>query len=89
MATYVLVHGGAHRGWCYGPVARVLRASGHDVHTPTMTGMGEQSHLRFPGSGPIANCGVTNPDDIAWMAERVNRNRPRPDDLRAAPPVAE
>src|SRR5918996_4023353 len=45
MATYVLVHGGGHGGWCYGKVAPILRAAGHDVYTPTMTGVGERSHL--------------------------------------------
>jgi len=45
MATYVLVHGGAHGGWCYQRVARILRSAGHDVYTPTMTGVGERSHL--------------------------------------------
>ena len=28
MATYVLVHGGAHGGWCYQPVARILQTHG-------------------------------------------------------------
>ncbi len=45
MATYVLVHGGSHGGWCYQRVARILRSSGHDVHCPTLTGLGERSHL--------------------------------------------
>ena len=45
MATYVLVHGGGHGGWCYQKVARLLRAAGHDVYTPTLTGLGERSHL--------------------------------------------
>ena len=45
MATYVLVHGGAHGGWCYQRVARILRSAGHDVYTPTMTGLGERAHL--------------------------------------------
>ncbi len=45
MATYVLVHGGGHGGWCYQRVARILRDSGHDVYTPTLTGLGERSHL--------------------------------------------
>jgi pimeloyl-ACP methyl ester carboxylesterase len=45
MATYVLVHGGAHGGWCYERVARILRAAGHGVYTPTMTGVGERAHL--------------------------------------------
>lgn len=45
MATYVLVHGGGHGGWCYQFVARLLRGKGHEVYTPTMTGLGERSHL--------------------------------------------
>ena len=48
MATYVLVHGGGHGGWCYQKVARLLRSAGHDVHTPTLTGLGERSHLLRP-----------------------------------------
>jgi pimeloyl-ACP methyl ester carboxylesterase len=48
MATYVLVPGGAHGGWCYQRVARILRSAGHDVYTPTMTGVGERSHLLRP-----------------------------------------
>jgi pimeloyl-ACP methyl ester carboxylesterase len=44
-ATYVLVHGGGHGGWCYQRVARILRAAGHEVHCPTLTGLGERSHL--------------------------------------------
>jgi pimeloyl-ACP methyl ester carboxylesterase len=48
MATFVLVHGGGHGGWCYQKVARRLRADGHEVHTPTLTGLGERSHLVGP-----------------------------------------
>jgi pimeloyl-ACP methyl ester carboxylesterase len=50
MATYVLVHGGGHGGWCYHKVARLLRASGHDVHCPTLTGCGERAHLVSPAT---------------------------------------
>ena len=45
MATYVLVHGGGHGGWCYQRVARLLRAAGHEVYAPTLSGLGERSHL--------------------------------------------
>ena len=45
MATYVLVHGGPHGGWCYQRVARILRSAGHEVYAPTLTGVGERSHL--------------------------------------------
>jgi pimeloyl-ACP methyl ester carboxylesterase len=48
MATYVLVHGGGHGGWCYQRVARLLRSAGHQVYTPTLTGLGERSHLLSP-----------------------------------------
>jgi pimeloyl-ACP methyl ester carboxylesterase len=49
MATFVLVPGGAHGGWCYQRVSRLLRSEGHDVYTPTLTGVGERSHLLRPG----------------------------------------
>lgn len=44
MATYVLVHGAWHGGWCWRDVAAPLRAAGHDVLTPTLTGLGERAH---------------------------------------------
>ena len=71
MATYVLVHGSAHGGWCYQAVARLLRAQGHDVYTPTLTGLGERSHLLFPGTGPLPTHGLTDPDQIAWASPRL------------------
>jgi len=32
-------------GWCYKRVARLLRQAGHEVYTPTLTGLGERAHL--------------------------------------------
>jgi len=46
MADYVLVHGAWHGGWCWRRVADRLRAAGHHVLTPTLTGLGERAHLR-------------------------------------------
>jgi pimeloyl-ACP methyl ester carboxylesterase len=43
--TIVLVHGAWHGGWCYRRVADLLRGAGHRVYTPTLTGLGERSHL--------------------------------------------
>jgi pimeloyl-ACP methyl ester carboxylesterase len=48
MATYVLVHGAWHGGWCWRKVAPLLRAAGHDVHTPTLSGLGDRVHLASP-----------------------------------------
>jgi len=44
-ATFVLVHGAWSGGWCYHKVAARLRARGHDVFTPTLTGQDERTHL--------------------------------------------
>ena len=48
MATFVLVHGAWHGSWCWKRVRRALQALGHDVFTPTLTGVGERSHLLSP-----------------------------------------
>jgi len=48
MATFVLVHGGGHGGWCYQVVARIMRSQGQEVYTPTMTGLGDRAHLLNP-----------------------------------------
>jgi pimeloyl-ACP methyl ester carboxylesterase len=45
---FVLVHGAWHGGWCWAKVARLLRDAGHEVHTPTLTGLGERAHLARP-----------------------------------------
>lgn len=43
--TYVLVHGSWHGGWCWRRVADLLERKGHKVYAPTLTGLGERSHL--------------------------------------------
>jgi len=45
VATFVLVHGAWHGGWCWKRVRRELQALGHEVFTPTLTGLGDRSHL--------------------------------------------
>jgi pimeloyl-ACP methyl ester carboxylesterase len=48
---FVLVHGAWHGGWCWGRVAERLRAAGHRVFTPTLTGLGDRAHLIAPNVG--------------------------------------
>jgi pimeloyl-ACP methyl ester carboxylesterase len=43
--NYVLVHGGFHGGWCWARVAKLLRAEGHNVYAPSLTGLGDRAHL--------------------------------------------
>src|SRR3954462_2020976 len=51
MATFVLVHGAMHGGWCWRDVRSRLEASGPLVHTPTLTGQGDRRHLLTPDVG--------------------------------------
>lgn len=46
--SYLLVHGAFNGGWVWRPVADRLRAAGHRVFTPTMTGMSDRRHLLSP-----------------------------------------
>jgi pimeloyl-ACP methyl ester carboxylesterase len=43
--TFVLIHGSSHGGWCWRRVSDLLQAKGCRVFTPTLTGLGERSHL--------------------------------------------
>src|SRR4051812_14123902 len=51
MATFVLLHGAWHGGWAWQRVVPALRAAGHDVLTPTLTGVSDRAHLLHPGVG--------------------------------------
>lgn len=48
MATFLLVHCGFAGGWTWSVVADHLRRTGHVVHAPTLTGLGERAHLATP-----------------------------------------
>jgi pimeloyl-ACP methyl ester carboxylesterase len=49
VATFVLVHGSMHGGWCWKRVVPLLRAAGHEAYAPTLTGLGERVHLAHAG----------------------------------------
>ncbi len=48
---FVLVHGAWVGGWYLRDIARVLRAAGYEVFTPTLTGLGERAHLAHRAVG--------------------------------------
>jgi len=48
MAVYVLVHGSWLGGWVWRKVTPRLRAAGHDVYAPSLTGLGDRAHLARP-----------------------------------------
>ena len=62
--TFVLIHGAWHGGWCWRRVATALRSAGHEVHAPSLTGLGERKHL--------ANRAInleTHIDDVVHLIE--------------------
>jgi pimeloyl-ACP methyl ester carboxylesterase len=58
--SFVLVHGAWHGGWCWRRVADRLERKGHKVYAPSLTGLGDRSHLI--GTRPTV---TTHIDDIA------------------------
>lgn len=48
MATFVLVHGAWRGSWLWQRVRKSLQSDGHDVFTPTLTGVADRSHLASP-----------------------------------------
>jgi len=40
VASFILIHGAWHGGWCFGEVKALLEARGHEVITPDLPGMG-------------------------------------------------
>jgi pimeloyl-ACP methyl ester carboxylesterase len=45
MATFLVAHGAWSAGWAWKKMHPLMRARGHELFTPTYTGIGERSHL--------------------------------------------
>lgn len=67
MAHFVLVHGAWVGSAGFNAVASLLRAKGHDVHTPSLTGLGDRTHL--------LNTGIDLSLHISDVAAVVNYQR--------------
>lgn len=52
MATFILIHGAWHGGWCWERLAPLLEAGGHHVLAPDLPGMG--ADRRKLGADPLA-----------------------------------
>jgi pimeloyl-ACP methyl ester carboxylesterase len=48
MATFVVAHGAWSAGWVWKKMRPLLRGFGHEIFTPTYTGLGERVHLANP-----------------------------------------
>ena len=48
MTIFLVAHGAWSAGWAWKRMRPLLRAAGHDLFTPTYTGLGERAHLASP-----------------------------------------
>ncbi len=48
MATFLICHGAWSAGWAWKKMRPLLRSAGHEVFTPTYTGLGERVHQASP-----------------------------------------
>jgi pimeloyl-ACP methyl ester carboxylesterase len=66
MSLFVLVHGGWGGGWQWRSVANRLRAYGHEVYAPTLSGLGDRSGA----AEDPANLGLSRHiDDVVKLFE--------------------
>ena len=49
MAGFLVAHGAWSAGWAWKKMRPLLRERGHELFTPTHTGLGERAHLASPG----------------------------------------
>jgi pimeloyl-ACP methyl ester carboxylesterase len=91
MTTFVLVHGAWHGGWAWRDVAPLLREAGHEVLTPTLTGMGDRHHLLTSDSGVaqhvadiLATIAHAEAEDVVLVGHSYGA---RPTALAAADPA--
>jgi pimeloyl-ACP methyl ester carboxylesterase len=67
VATFVLVHGAMHGGWCWRGVQRRLARHGHDVTTPTLTGQGDRRSGLTPDVGVDTH--VADLEELLWFED--------------------
>jgi pimeloyl-ACP methyl ester carboxylesterase len=67
VATFVLVHGAMHGGWCWRDVHRRLGRRGHDVHRPTLTGQGDRRAGLTPEVGVATH--VADVHELLWFED--------------------
>ena len=70
MAVFLLVHGGFSGGWIWKKVAPLLRTAGHEVHHPSLPGMGERADELTPEIDLH-----THLDDLCSLVQETIRSR--------------
>jgi pimeloyl-ACP methyl ester carboxylesterase len=64
VATFVLVHGACHGGWCWEKVVPLLEAHGHKVFAPDLPALGKD---------PTPPAGVTLADNVEKLSRLLDK----------------
>jgi pimeloyl-ACP methyl ester carboxylesterase len=64
VATFVVAHGAWSAAWAWKKMRPLLRAAGHELWTPTYTGLGERAHL----ANPAVDLDTHIPDIVGVLA---------------------
>lgn len=67
MATFVLVHGSGGGGWIWQRLTPFLRSGGHEVYSPTLTGLSDRVHLLQCGVG--LNTHITDVSNLLFYED--------------------
>ncbi len=67
MATFVLVHGAMHGGWCWRDVHRMLAQHGPNLLRPTLMGQGDRRSSMTPEVGIATH--VRDLDELLWFED--------------------
>lgn len=67
MTTFVLVHGSGCGGWVWQKLTPLLRATGHEVYAPTLSGLSERAHLLHCGVNLTTH--ITDIADLLWYED--------------------
>lgn len=70
MTTFVTVHGAWSAGWAWSKMRREFGRRGHELWTPTWTGIGEKRHL----AGPHVDLSTHIDDLVLHMETEDHRN---------------
>lgn len=71
MASYALVHGAWSGAHGFHRVRTVLQGVGHQVFTPSLTGVGERAHLTSPGLGLSTHVSDVVTGAVDHVASRI------------------
>lgn len=64
MATFMLVHGASHGGWCWEKIVPLLEANGHRVCAPDLPGL---------GNDPTPPANVTLADNVEKLSRLLDK----------------